>query len=60
MAEHLYSPFSMAELVKWINGEGECLCSGRDNLETVATYLAALQSDSAGRPVTVEEVKAQR
>lgn len=47
----------MVELVNVINGDSEGRCSGRDNLETVATYLAAMKSDEEYRPVDPQEIK---
>jgi len=46
----------MVELINAI-GEGRApLCSGRDNVETVKTYLAALKSDAEFRPVAPAEI----
>ena len=47
---HLYP---MVELINAINEDREPICSGRDNLETVKSYLAAMKSDQEYRPVTV-------
>jgi len=47
----------MAELINSINEDREALCSGRENLDTVATYLAAMKSDEENRPVSPKEMK---
>lgn len=43
----------MVELIHAINENREPICSGWDNLETVKTYLAAMKSDEAYRPIAV-------
>jgi len=46
----------MAELINAINENREPICSGRDNIETVKTYLAAMKSDKEFRPIAVEQI----
>jgi predicted dehydrogenase len=46
----------MVELINAINEDRDALCSGRDNVETVKTYLAAMRSDEENRPMRPEEV----
>ena len=46
----------MAELIRSIHTGEEALCSGRDNLKTVASYLAAMKADELKRPVDPEEI----
>lgn len=46
----------MADLINSINEDREALCSGRDNLKTVATYLAAMKADEEYRPVSPQEI----
>ena len=47
----------MIELMNAISEDREALCSGRDNIETVKTYLAAMKSDEDYRPVRPEEIQ---
>ncbi|MGB2957302.1 MAG: Gfo/Idh/MocA family oxidoreductase [Bacteroidota bacterium] len=47
----------MVELINAISEGREALCSGRDNIETVKTYLAAMRSDEEYRPVRPEEIQ---
>lgn len=47
----------MIELMNAINQNREALCSGRDNIQTVKTYLAAMKSDEEFRPVRPEEIQ---
>ncbi|HPO16170.1 MAG TPA: Gfo/Idh/MocA family oxidoreductase [Candidatus Hydrogenedentes bacterium] len=46
----------MAELIRSIHTGEKGLCSGRDNLHSVASYLAAMKSDELHRPVGPEEI----
>jgi predicted dehydrogenase len=46
----------MAELINSINENRQALCCGRDNIETVKTYLAAMKSDEENRPVSPNEI----
>jgi predicted dehydrogenase len=46
----------MVELINAINGDREPICSGRDNIETVKTYLAAMKSDEKFCPITVGQI----
>jgi predicted dehydrogenase len=47
----------MIELMNAIDQNREALCSGRDNIDTVRTYLAAMKSDEEYRPVRPEEIQ---
>ena len=46
----------MVELINAIDEDREPICSGRDNIETVKTYLAAMKSDNEFRPVDVKQI----
>jgi hypothetical protein len=46
----------MIELMNAINQNREALCSGRDNIQTVRTYIAAMKSDEEYRPVRPQEI----
>jgi len=46
----------MVELINSIDENRDAICSGRDNLETVKTYLAAMRSDMENRPVKLVEM----
>ncbi|GAG47861.1 unnamed protein product, partial [marine sediment metagenome] len=50
--------WSMVELINAINEGRSAVCSGRDNLETVRCYLAAMRSDGEGRPVSPRQLVA--
>jgi len=43
----------IAVLINAIHENRNPICSGRDNLETVKTYLAAMKSDEEYHPITV-------
>ena len=47
----------MVDLVNAISEDQEPSSSGRDNLKTVRTYLAAKRSSEEGRPVVPEEIE---
>lgn len=46
----------MAELIRSIHTGKDALCSGRDNLKSVAAYLAAMKADELKRPVDPDEI----
>jgi len=48
----------MVELINSINEDRQALCSGRDNIETVKTYLAAMKSDEENRPISLNAILA--
>jgi predicted dehydrogenase len=48
--------WSMVELIDAINEGRSAVCSGRDNIETVRCYLAAMKSDEEARPVSPHEL----
>lgn len=47
----------MAELINAITENREPLCSGKDNIDTVKTYLAAMKADEEFRPVSPDEIR---
>ena len=47
----------MVELINAIHEDRQAVCSGRDNIDTVRTYLAAQEADRQNRPVDPHSLK---